>query len=51
MSPGEVRIYWHGDLPPLEAEAMGEHVLEATSHRVREGWRIAPSSGASVTKT
>ena len=27
-------IYWHRDLPPLAAEAIGEHTLEATSSRV-----------------
>ena len=27
-------IYWHGDLPPFDAEAMEEHVVEATSRRV-----------------
>ncbi len=27
-------IYWHRDLPPLNAEVMGEHTLEATSARV-----------------
>ena len=29
------RIYWHRELPPLDAELMGEHVLEATSSRVQ----------------
>lgn len=28
-------IYWHRQLPPLDAEMMDEHVLEATSGRVR----------------
>ena len=28
-------IYWHRDLPPFDAEMMGEHVLEATSSRVQ----------------
>ena len=27
-------IYWHRDLPPFDAEPMGEHILEATSARV-----------------
>jgi hypothetical protein len=27
-------IYWHRELQPLDAEAIGEHVVEATSHRV-----------------
>jgi hypothetical protein len=28
------RIYWHRELPPFDAEAVGEHVVEATSSRV-----------------
>jgi hypothetical protein len=28
-------VYWHRELPPLDAEAMGEHTVEATSRRVR----------------
>ena len=27
-------IYWHRDLPPLEAEPVGAHIVEATSMRV-----------------
>ena len=27
-------IYWHRDLPPFDAEAIGEHIVEATSERV-----------------
>ena len=27
-------VYWHRDLPPLTAEVMGEHTLEADSRRV-----------------
>jgi hypothetical protein len=27
-------IYWHRELPPLDAQMMGEHVLEAASGRV-----------------
>ena len=27
-------VYWHRQLPPLEAETVGEHTVEATSHRV-----------------
>ena len=27
-------IYWHGELPPFDAEAMDEHRVEATSGRV-----------------
>lgn len=26
-------IYWHRELPPYDAEMIGEHVLEATSSR------------------
>ena len=29
-------IYWHRQLPPLAAQMMGEHVLEATSNRVHD---------------
>ena len=27
-------IYWHRELPPLDAEAIGEHIIEANSGRV-----------------
>jgi len=27
-------IYWHRDLPPVGADAVGEHILEANSMRV-----------------
>ena len=27
-------VYWHRELPPLDGEILGEHVLEATSDRV-----------------
>src|SRR4051812_20146701 len=27
-------IYWHRELPPLQAEAIGEHTVEATSGRI-----------------
>jgi hypothetical protein len=26
--------YWHRELPPFDAEPMGEHMVEATSNRV-----------------
>jgi phage FluMu gp28-like protein len=29
-----VRIYWHRELPPIDAEPLGEHVAEAASERV-----------------
>lgn len=33
--PGTVKIvYWHRELPPLDAELMAEHTVEATSRRV-----------------
>jgi hypothetical protein len=28
-------IYWHRDLPPIDAEPVGEHVVEAISMRVK----------------
>jgi hypothetical protein len=27
-------VYWHRELPPLDAEPMAEHTVEATSSRV-----------------
>jgi hypothetical protein len=27
-------VYWHRELPPCDAEPMGEHVVEATRARV-----------------
>ena len=27
-------VYWHRELPPFDAEAIGEHIVEATSGRV-----------------
>jgi hypothetical protein len=34
LQTAEKIVYWHRDLPPLAAEAMDEHSLEATSGRV-----------------
>jgi hypothetical protein len=34
-SDGRTRVYWHRELPPLDAQIIGEHVLEATSERVQ----------------
>jgi hypothetical protein len=31
--PGQI-VFWHRDLPPMAAEAIGEHVVEAVSGRV-----------------
>jgi hypothetical protein len=34
-TPGTPRtVYWHRELPPLSAEPMGEHTVEANSSRV-----------------
>ena len=27
-------VFWHRDLPPLEADLVGEHTVEATSSRI-----------------
>ncbi len=32
-SPFQI-IYWYRDLPPIDATVLGEHTVEATSHRV-----------------
>ena len=34
MGTKEKIVYWHSELPPLAAEAMGEYTVEATSGRV-----------------
>jgi hypothetical protein len=31
---GSGMVYWHRDLPPLNADLMAEHTVEATSSRV-----------------
>ena len=37
MSERETRrVYWHRELPPLDAEMIGERVLEATSGRLAD---------------
>lgn len=33
-APPHSAVYWHGELPPLDAEPIGEHTLEAASVRV-----------------
>ena len=33
MTDGKI-IYWHRDLPPLDAELVGDHTIEASSGRV-----------------
>ena len=44
-------IYWHRDLPPLDAEVMDEHVVEAVSDHVAgmierhgDGWEACHAS-------
>jgi hypothetical protein len=34
VRPGAKRVYWHRELPPVEATATSEDVVEATSLRV-----------------
>ena len=34
MSGNGKIIYWHREIPPRDAEALGEHIVEATSGRV-----------------
>lgn len=34
MTPGHPIVYWHRELPPLDGNLLGEHVIEAASHRV-----------------
>ena len=31
-------VYWHRDLPPVDAEAMDGHTIEAESRRVPRSW-------------
>jgi hypothetical protein len=33
--PKRKMVFWHRELPPRDAEAIGDHTIEATSHRVR----------------
>ena len=33
-SEGDKVVFWHRELPPLSAEVMAEHTVEATSSRV-----------------
>jgi hypothetical protein len=28
-------VYWHRELPPVDAEILGEHTVEATSDRIQ----------------
>jgi len=34
LSLADSAVYWHSELPPLDAEPMGEHTIEAASVRV-----------------
>ena len=40
VNGGEMQqiVHWHRELPPIEAEAREEHVLEASSRRVLGGF-------------
>ncbi len=29
-------VFWHREMPPIDAVPMGEHTIEATSRRVRD---------------
>jgi hypothetical protein len=33
-APPAKTVYWHRDLPPIDARAMGEHTVEASSPRI-----------------
>jgi hypothetical protein len=33
--PASKIVYWHRELPPIDAEPMAEHTIEATSSRVK----------------
>lgn len=51
MSTAPAVVYWHRDLPPLDAEVMDEHVIEAVSDRVSgmierhgDGWDACHAS-------
>jgi hypothetical protein len=35
---GRKVVYWHRELPPLDAEPLGEHTVEANSMRVAGGF-------------
>jgi len=34
INPSNQVVYWHRELPPLTAEVLGEHIVEADSRRV-----------------
>lgn len=51
MSTASRVVYWHRELPPLEAEVVDEHVVEAVSDRVPgmierhgDGWEACHAS-------
>jgi hypothetical protein len=35
IASDEKVVYWHRELPPLDAEVIGDHVVEATSTHVK----------------
>jgi hypothetical protein len=36
VNEGSKVVFWHRELPPLDAELAGEHTVEAVSGRVRD---------------
>jgi len=38
VTDAQKTIYWHRELPPLEAAALAEHTVEASSRRVLGGF-------------
>jgi hypothetical protein len=42
-------IFWHRDLPPLDAEVVAEHTVEASSGRVPGRLLTATSCGNDAT--
>lgn len=57
-SPAEQVVYWHRELPPLEAAVIAGHTIEATSQRVQgvlshrdDLWQICYASLMAQAKT
>jgi hypothetical protein len=42
--------YWHRDLPPIDAQPMGEHIIEADSPRIAGTIARAMRCGMSATR-
>ena len=43
-------VYWHRDLPPLDAELVAEHTVEANSSRVAGTLAHRDEHGTSATR-